>query len=90
MDFLVLLLTTTVETPQDSFNSPGLVGFLATFAVAVGATLLFIDMNRRVRRTKYREDIRERLALEELSDFDPNAKPQRPKPPSPPNRAHED
>ncbi len=70
----------------EAFNSPGLVGFLVTFGVAVMATLLFFDMNRRVRKSKYRQEIRERIAEEELDDFDPKAKPDRPEPPAPPSR----
>jgi hypothetical protein len=36
--------------------SPGLIGFLATFAVVIAAVLLFINMSRRLRRMKYREE----------------------------------
>lgn len=35
---------------------PGLVGFLATFAVAVVTVLLMLDMTRRLRRLRYRAD----------------------------------
>jgi HAMP domain-containing protein len=52
--------------------------------VAVGAVFLFFDMNRRIRRTKYREEIREKLAQEELSS--PGEKPSRPEPPAKPQR----
>lgn len=70
----------------EAFNSPGLIGFLVTFGVAAFATLLFFDMNRRVRKSKYRQEIRQRLAEEKLDDFDPNSKPDRPEPPAPPTR----
>lgn len=53
------------QTPEpiidDTYNSPGTVGFIATFLVAVGAVLLFLDMTRRVRRSRYREEIRNKL-----------------------------
>jgi hypothetical protein len=69
---------------DDTYNSPGTIGFIITFAVAVGAVFLFFDMNRRIRRTKYREEIREKLAQEELSS--PGEKPSRPEPPAKPQR----
>lgn len=34
---------------------PGVVGFLATFAVVLVTVLLMLDMTRRVRRLRYRE-----------------------------------
>ncbi len=76
----------TMPTPvaDDTYNSPGTIGFIITFAVAVGAVFLFFDMNRRIRRTKYREEIREKLAQEELSR--PSEKPSRPEPPAKPQR----
>jgi hypothetical protein len=62
MDFLLsaLLAVTTSPTPvpDDTYNSPGTIGFIATFGVALIAVGLFFDMNRRVRRTRYRSEIR--------------------------------
>lgn len=77
----------TMPTPvaDDTYNSPGTIGFIITFAVAVGAVFLFFDMNRRVRNTKYRAEIRERLAQEELSNLNTD-KPERPEPPAKPQR----
>jgi hypothetical protein len=46
--------------------SPGLVGFLATFAVAVATVLLILDMVRRLRRMRFRED-QERRREEEAA-----------------------
>jgi hypothetical protein len=69
---------------DDTYNSPGTIGFIITFAVAVGAVFLFFDMNRRIRRTKYREEIREKLAQEDLSSS--SEKPARPDPPAKPQR----
>lgn len=48
--------------------SPGLAGFVFTFLVMVGAILLILDMARRVRRVRYREEIREKLDREERGD----------------------
>lgn len=95
MDWLLRVLAETptpipLETVDDTFNSPGLVGFLVTFAVAGLAVLLFFDMNRRVRRTRYRQEIRQRLADEQAAGMvngsDAGGKPARPEPPAPPQR----
>lgn len=93
MNWLLALLSETptpipLEAPDDTFNSPGLVGFLVTFAVAGIAVLLFFDMNRRVRRTRYRQEIRQRLAEEQAAagDGEAQGRPSRPEPPAPPKR----
>lgn len=44
--------------------TPGWVGFLITFLVAVVTVLLVMDMTRRVRRLRYREQARVRLLAE--------------------------
>ncbi len=36
--------------------TPGVVGFLITAAVAITSIFLIIDMNRRMRRLRYREE----------------------------------
>jgi hypothetical protein len=82
----LLIIASQGIDASEAFNSPGLVGFLATFGVASLATLLFFDMNRRIRKSKYRSEIRQRLAEEDLDAFDKNAKPDRPEPPAPPTR----
>ena len=41
--------------------TPGVVGFIATFVVGIGVLLLLLDMNRRMRRNRYRAEIAERL-----------------------------
>lgn len=46
---------------------------------------MFFDMNRRIRKTKYRSEIREKLAEEDLLSFG-HEKPQRPEPPTKPQR----
>jgi len=65
LEMLSAVLQTPMPVPDDSYNSPGTVGFIATFLVAVGAVLLFVDMTRRVRRTRYREEIRNKLEQRE-------------------------
>lgn len=73
----VLTETTPVPpvTPDEELVSPGIIGFIATFFVAVATVLLIIDMVRRVRRVNYRDQVREKLLLEqaeaELAEKDP-------------------
>ena len=93
MDFLFFALSLLVETPtpvaDDNYNSPGTIGFIITFAVAAIAVLLIFDMNRRVRRTRYRSEIRQRLAEEELGNIELK-KPDRPEPPAKPQRGNQE
>jgi hypothetical protein len=44
--------------------TPGVIGFAITFFIAAATVLLLLDMTRRVRRVRYREEVRERLAQE--------------------------
>jgi hypothetical protein len=91
MNLLLLILTeattTPVPVPDDTYNSPGTIGFLVTFGITAIAVGLFFDMNRRVRRTRYRTEIRQKLAAEELANLEVQ-KPERPAPPAKPNRAN--
>lgn len=36
--------------------TPGLLGFLATFALVLASIVLFVNMSRRLRRMRYREE----------------------------------
>jgi hypothetical protein len=58
---------------DDTWYSPGVVGFLATFGVAAAAIFIIFDMTRRVRRVRYRAEIVQKLDNEEQS-----AKPKTP------------
>lgn len=53
--------------PANTFYSPGLIGFLGTFILVVGAIVIIFDMVRRIRRMTYRAQIQERLADEQAS-----------------------
>ncbi|MBF4634601.1 hypothetical protein ITJ38_09330 [Agreia pratensis] len=59
-------LLRAADQPQFDPNTvtPGFVGFIATFGVAVLVILLVIDMVRRVRRVNYREQVRQQLEQE--------------------------
>lgn len=93
MDFLLSLLLnatlTPTPVPDDQYNSPGTIGFLVTFGVAALAVFLIFDMNRRIRNSRYRTEIREKLAQEELENLQVE-KPERPAPPAKPNRANQE
>jgi hypothetical protein len=68
MNQLVAWLATEAPSDvviDDTWYSPGVVGFLATFGVAGAAILIIIDMTRRVRRVRYRAEIVQKLDLEE-------------------------
>ena len=74
MNQLVVWLAT--ETPSDvviddTWYSPGVVGFLATFGVAAAAIFIIYDMTRRVRRVRYRAEIVQKLDLEEQATKTP-------------------
>ena len=68
MNQLVAWLATEAPSDvviDDTWYSPGVVGFWATFGVAGAAILIIIDMTRRVRRVRYRAEIVQKLDLEE-------------------------
>ena len=60
---------------DDTWYSPGVVGFLATFGVAGAAILIIFDMTRRVRRVRYRAEIVQKLDLEQQLENSENPKP---------------
>jgi hypothetical protein len=47
--------------------TPGVIGFVVTFLVAIGSLVLILDMVRRVRRVRYRAEIAERLDAEQAT-----------------------
>lgn len=65
---LIYWLATATSTPvpfdEDSVT-PGWIGFAFIFAIALATVFLIIDMTRRIRRVRYRSEIREKLAAEE-------------------------
>jgi hypothetical protein len=58
---------------DDTWYSPGVVGFLATFGVAAAAIFIIFDMTRRVRRVRYRAEIVQKLDLEEQGGNPPSS-----------------
>ncbi|MCP1504479.1 hypothetical protein J2Y89_003223 [Curtobacterium herbarum] len=67
----VLAATTPSPSPSgvpDVDVTPGVAGFVAIALVAIVTILLVVDMTRRIRRTRYRAEIRERLEAEVAGD----------------------
>ena len=87
LGFLLDVTTSPTPVADDTYNSPGTIGFLVTFGVAIVAVLLIFDMSRRIRVSRYRSEIREKLAQEELDNLTVE-KPERPEPPKKPNRSN--
>lgn len=50
-------------TGDPNLITPGVWGFLAILVVAISTMFLLIDMTRRIRRSRYREEVR--ITLEE-------------------------
>ena len=53
-------LIPAIEVDPNSVT-PGVIGFVVTFAVMIAVVLLVLDMVRRVRRVRYRSEIAETL-----------------------------
>ena len=65
LSYLIALAATPTPKPFDENTvTPGWVGFAITFAIGAITILLIVDMTRRIRRAKYRGEIREKLEAE--------------------------
>lgn len=53
-------LIPAIEVDPNSVT-PGVVGFIMTFGVMIAVLLLVLDMVRRVRRVRYRQEIADKL-----------------------------
>lgn len=53
-------LIPAIEVDPNSVT-PGVIGFVVTFAVMIAVVFLVLDMVRRVRRVRYRSEIAEKL-----------------------------
>ena len=54
-------------TGDPNLITPGVWGFIAILAVGIATVLLIIDMNRRIRRSRYREEVRIKLEEEQAA-----------------------
>lgn len=71
-----------VYTGDEDLVTPGVIGFVITFLVALITVFLLVDMNRRVRRTRYTQEIREKLEAEAAAEDAGEPRDTRPAPPS--------
>jgi hypothetical protein len=62
--------TLPASTVPDVDVTPGVWGFVAIAFVAVATVLIIVDMTRRVRRTRYRGEVRERIEAERADAVD--------------------
>lgn len=86
-DSLATVWLDTTPTPLPAYEgdvnliTPGVVGFAVTFVIAVATVLLLVDMTRRVRKVRYRGEVREQLAIEQAeqalaaADAEPGSRP---------------
>ena len=70
MNLLSFLRTEGDPTQSDGAiaTSPGILGWVFTFLMAVAAGFLIYDMVRRIRKIRYREEIREEISEEEAAE----------------------
>ncbi|KAB1864109.1 hypothetical protein [Microbacterium algeriense] len=68
---MLSLSETPMPTPSMTVDpvsvTPGFIGFAAIVIVVLAVILLIWDMNRRIRRVRYREEVREELDAEEAA-----------------------
>ena len=57
-------MPTPTTDPSEIFYGPGVLGLIFTFLLAGLAILLILDMVRRMRRVRYRAEVRDKLAAE--------------------------
>ena len=55
------------EDIDPNIVTPGVWGFIVTFAIVVAVVILVVDMSRRTRRIRYRAEANERLDAEEAA-----------------------
>ncbi|REJ08186.1 hypothetical protein DY023_01310 [Microbacterium bovistercoris] len=60
-------MPTPTSTVDPNLVTPGFVGFAIVVVLVVAVILLIWDMNRRIRRVRYREEVREELDAEEAA-----------------------
>lgn len=60
-------------TVDDLLVTPGVIGFAVTAVFIIVIVLLVLDMGRRMRRVRYREEARQRIAAELAEKDGPTA-----------------
>jgi pyruvate/2-oxoglutarate dehydrogenase complex dihydrolipoamide acyltransferase (E2) component len=69
---LAILAAEATTNPAETWYSPGVIGFIATFGVTAAAVALIFDMVRRVRRVRYRAEIQAKLDAEQSQKSAPS------------------
>jgi hypothetical protein len=68
---MLALTETPMPTPSMTVDpvsvTPGFVGFAVIVVIVIAVILLIWDMNRRIRRVRYRDEVREELDAEEAA-----------------------
>lgn len=79
MMFSTVQAVTPTPSPSPAFDenavTPGVVGFVVIFAIALVVVLLVFDMTRRIRRVNYRAQIQEELDAESRAASDDDDQP---------------
>jgi hypothetical protein len=71
---LIAAAATPSPTPFPDYTgnpdliTPGVWGFVAILVVAVATILLLLDMTRRIRRSRYREEVRVKIEEEQAAE----------------------
>jgi len=71
MNLLSLIVMTEGDPSQSDgaiATSPGILGWVFTFVMAVAAGFLIYDMVRRIRKIRYREEIQQEISEEEAAE----------------------
>jgi hypothetical protein len=61
------LLPRASDDAANIASSPGTLGWVFTFAVAIAAGFLIFDMVKRIRRVRYRDEVRQELTEEQAA-----------------------
>ncbi|MDF2559616.1 MAG: hypothetical protein K0R99_1062 [Microbacterium sp.] len=68
---MLALTETPMPTPSMTVDpvsvTPGFIGFAVIVVIVLAVILLIWDMNRRIRRVRYRDEVREELDAEEAA-----------------------
>lgn len=64
--------TPSPGAPPTDMVTPGVIGFVVIFGLAIVTILLLLDMNRRIRRARYRDEIANRLDEEQRGLDEPD------------------
>ena len=67
MNLLALITKTATDEPTAISTSPGTIGWVFTFFIAVAAVALIADMVRRIRKVRYRAEIQQEITEEQAA-----------------------